>query len=94
MQSLRRGQSPRGRDPAPSRLRYRLQRLWLTRSFRKLAIFGPPVAILGAALSYAFAGVWGKRFLSQYPPIMNAFGMLVGSHPIRRNPCGCSSPTP
>jgi drug/metabolite transporter (DMT)-like permease len=37
------------------------------------------LAILGAALSYAFAGVWGKRFLSQYPPIMNAFGMLVGS---------------
>ena len=37
------------------------------------------LAILGAALSYAFAGVWGKRFLSQYPPVMNAFGMLVGS---------------
>jgi drug/metabolite transporter (DMT)-like permease len=36
------------------------------------------LAILGAALSYAFAGVWGKRFLSDYPPIMNAFGMLVG----------------
>jgi len=37
------------------------------------------LAVLGAALSYAFAGVWGKRFLSDYPPIMNAFGMLVGS---------------
>ncbi len=37
------------------------------------------LAILGAALSYAFAGVWGKRFLSGFPPIMNAFGMLVGS---------------
>jgi len=37
------------------------------------------LAILGAALSYAFAGVWGKRFLSGYPPVMNAFGMLVGS---------------
>jgi drug/metabolite transporter (DMT)-like permease len=37
------------------------------------------LAILGAALSYAFAGVWGKRFLSKYPPVMNAFGMLVGS---------------
>lgn len=37
------------------------------------------LAILGAALSYAFAGVWGKRFLSEYPPIMNAFGMLVGA---------------
>jgi drug/metabolite transporter (DMT)-like permease len=37
------------------------------------------LAILGAALSYAFASVWGKRFLSDYPPVMNAFGMLVGS---------------
>lgn len=37
------------------------------------------LAVLGAALSYAFAGVWGKRFLATYPPIMNAFGMLVGS---------------
>ena len=37
------------------------------------------LAVLGAALSYAFAGVWGRRFLSGYPPIMNAFGMLVCS---------------
>ncbi len=37
------------------------------------------LAVLGAALSYAFAGVWGKRYLSGYPPVMNAFGMLVGS---------------
>ena len=37
------------------------------------------LAILGATLSYAFAGVWGKRFLSAYPPVMNAFGMLVAS---------------
>ncbi len=37
------------------------------------------LAILGAALSYSFAGVWGKRFLSDYPPIMNAFGMLLCS---------------
>ncbi len=37
------------------------------------------LAVIGAALSYAFAGVWGKRFLSSYSPIMNAFGMLVGS---------------
>ncbi len=37
------------------------------------------LAVLGAALSYAFAGVWGKRFLSGYPPVMNALGMLVGS---------------
>ena len=37
------------------------------------------LAVLGAALSYSFAGVWGKRFLSDYPPVMNAFGMLVGA---------------
>ena len=28
------------------------------------------LAVLGAALSYAFAGVWGKRFLSGYPPAL------------------------
>jgi len=37
------------------------------------------IAVLGAALSYSFASVWGKRFLSGYPPVMNALGMLVGS---------------
>lgn len=37
------------------------------------------IAIIAAALSYAFAGVWGKKFLSNYPPIMNALGMLIGS---------------
>ncbi len=37
------------------------------------------LAVMGAALSYAFAGVWGKRFLSGHPPVMNAFGMLTAS---------------
>ena len=37
------------------------------------------LAILGATFSYALASVWGKRFLAKYPPVMNAFGMLVGS---------------
>lgn len=37
------------------------------------------LAILGAALSYSFAGVWGRKFLSGYPPIINAFGMLACS---------------
>ena len=36
------------------------------------------LAILGAALSYAFAGVWGKATLSDQPPLMNALGMLIG----------------
>jgi len=37
------------------------------------------LAILGATLSYAFAGVWGKIALSGQPPLMNALGMLIGS---------------
>ena len=37
------------------------------------------LAILGAALSYAFASVWGKTTLAGQPPLMNALGMLVGS---------------
>ncbi len=37
------------------------------------------LAILGAALSYSFAGVWGKQTLSGYPPVMNALGMLIGA---------------
>ena len=37
------------------------------------------LAVLGAALSYSLASVWGKVTLAGHPPIMNAFGMLVGS---------------
>ena len=37
------------------------------------------LAILGATLSYAFAGAWGKIALAGQPPLMNAFGMLTGS---------------
>ena len=37
------------------------------------------LAILGAALSYAFAGVWGRTTLVHQPPLVNAFGMLAGS---------------
>ena len=37
------------------------------------------LAILGAALSYAFASVWGKVALAGIPPQMNALGMLMGS---------------
>lgn len=37
------------------------------------------LAVLAATLSYAFAGVWGRVALSGYPPLVNAFGMLVGS---------------
>ena len=37
------------------------------------------LAILGATLSYAFAGVWGKTALAGQTPLMNALGMLIGS---------------
>lgn len=37
------------------------------------------LAILGAALSYAFASVWGKTALRGLPVEVNALGMLVGS---------------
>ena len=37
------------------------------------------LAILGATLSYAFAGVWGKTALAGQLPPMNALGMLIGS---------------
>ncbi|MFN3209932.1 MAG: DMT family transporter [Roseovarius sp.] len=37
------------------------------------------LAVLGAALSYALASVWGKRVLSGQPPQVNALGMLIGS---------------
>ncbi|WP_424928505.1 DMT family transporter [Amaricoccus tamworthensis] len=37
------------------------------------------LAVLGATLSYAFAGVWGKVALRGQPPLMNALGMLAGS---------------
>ena len=37
------------------------------------------LAILGATLSYAFAGVWGKTALAGQPPLTNAFGILIGS---------------
>ena len=50
---------------------------------RALTDFNPSniaqLAILGATVSYAFAGVWGKTMLAGQPPLMNAFGMLIGS---------------
>ena len=37
------------------------------------------LAVIGGALSYAFASVWGKTALAGQPPLMNALGMLLGS---------------
>lgn len=41
--------------------------------------FHGQVAVLCAALSYAFAGVWGKRRLSGLAPVSAAAGMLLAS---------------
>jgi len=43
---------PLRRDPAPSLLRYRLGRLWLTPSFRRIVKFGPLVALVLGCLFY------------------------------------------
>lgn len=40
------------RDPAPSRLRYRLGRLWMRPSVRRVVRFGPPVLLLLGGLFY------------------------------------------
>ncbi|MFX0544227.1 DMT family transporter [Roseovarius sp. S1116L3] len=37
------------------------------------------LAVIAAALSYAFAGVWARKHLSDQPAQMNALGMLMGS---------------
>jgi len=64
MQSLRlsaseiaahRGAAPRLRDPAPSRLRYRLGRLWLTPGFRSLMRVGLPAGLAVAAIGWFLA---------------------------------------
>ena len=39
------------RDPAPSRVSYRLQRLWLTPSFRRLLRVGLPLALVAGGLA-------------------------------------------
>ncbi len=37
------------------------------------------LAVLGATVSYAFAGVWARLALSGQPALVNALGMLMGS---------------
>jgi cell division protein FtsQ len=48
------------RDPAPSRLRYRLTRLWLRPSFRRLVNFGVPM-LAGVALVWTLAAEFDAR---------------------------------
>ncbi len=42
------------RDPAPSRIAYRLHRLWLTPSYRRLLRYGLPMAVVVGALGAYF----------------------------------------
>ncbi|TMV89698.1 cell division protein FtsQ [Thioclava sp. BHET1] len=58
------------RDPAPSRLSFRLQRLWLTPMVRVLTRVGLPVLVVGAALAI-WLGDAGRRdaVIAQYNAI-------------------------
>lgn len=42
-------EEPQRRDPAPSRVAYRLERLWLTPIYRRLLRVGLPLAVVGLA---------------------------------------------
>jgi cell division protein FtsQ len=44
------------RDPSPSRLRYRLSRLWLTPAIRRLIKLGFPAALLAATVAAVLSG--------------------------------------
>lgn len=39
----------------------------------------PVIGPVSGVFLIGLAIVWGKQFLSEYPPIMNAFGMLIAS---------------
>ncbi len=66
------------RDPAPSRVKYRLQRLWLTPAIRNLVRIGLPLgALLGLVLSIALnpdVQAWSKAQTA-------ALRQQVASHP-------------
>lgn len=54
------------RDPAPSVLRYRLGRLWLTPSFRRIVKFGPIVTVLLGAVFYLLTSQSFKEGFAQF----------------------------
>jgi cell division protein FtsQ len=51
---------PARRDPAPSRLRYRLNRLWLRQGFRRLVNFGVPM-LAGIAATWTLSAEFDLR---------------------------------
>lgn len=65
---------PLKKDPAPSRIRYRLQRLWLTPSFRSFLRIGPILAILAVIAHWAITDprVYGF-FSTQITQAHNSF---------------------
>lgn len=62
------------RDPAPSVLKYRLQRLWLTPSFRRLVKFGPAtLVVLGLGTYLVRSDAVHEAFVETSFDIRDAF---------------------
>ncbi|QDC09247.1 cell division protein FtsQ [Oceanicola sp. D3] len=55
MRSLKRPADAPRRDPAPSRVAYRLERLWLTPFYRRLLRVGLPLAAVALAVTWYFS---------------------------------------
>lgn len=81
------------RDPAPSRLRYKLGRLWLTPAFRKLMLFGAPaclaLALVGGYLSnpdtraaIAAQVTETRRSIETRPEFMVKLMVVEGASPV------------
>ena len=55
----------RGSDPAPSRISYRLERLWLTPAFRKIVRVGMPSFLVVASLVFYLSNADRQRAISE-----------------------------
>lgn len=89
-------QVARRNDPAPTRLQYRLQRVWLTPAFWWFLRFGLPVAVLALGLVWTFSSedrreaiyAWGvdiKRSVEERPEFMvNLLAIDGASDPVAR----------
>ena len=91
MQSLSRD-LPRRRDPAPSRWAYKMQRLWLTPSFRRLLRFWMPLMITALSVALVLAnparreGLWAmvtsaKDHVTERPMFMVNLLAIDGASP-------------
>jgi cell division protein FtsQ len=61
-------------DPSPSRLKYRLERIWLTPVYRSLIRTGVPIAIIVALVAHYFSDAERQSHLAQ--SITNARAMI------------------